>query len=299
MAISFSNNIKIQPITYQEFINSEYIPEYGEMVIISDYKQDENGINVPSFTVGDGSTILKNLKISVDYVPTYTWSEINDKPTFADVATSGSYEDLTNKPSLNYLPLTGGTMSGDIDMNKNSFLNAGFEIVDELPTTNLFVGRKVVMKGVEYTYSGQKWVAQGFSIFQILDTNKSLVSGVTESYLNDVCLFKSSQIYYMYHGQTLGRVVKAKKIQYYNALTDSWSNQLGVVYTLKNTGDKLQFTLTDVAPTASYGYITAFESKHVFRQHNVEFLIEYLIFRNLLGDNDTTNLENYSWYPVK
>lgn len=106
MAISFSNNIKIQPITYQEFINSEYIPEYGEMVIISDYKQDENGINVPSFTVGDGSTILKNLKISVDYVPTYTWSEINDKPTFADVATSGSYEDLTNKPTLSTFGIT-------------------------------------------------------------------------------------------------------------------------------------------------------------------------------------------------
>lgn len=106
MAISFSNNIKIQPITYQEFINSEYIPEYGEMVIISDYKQDENGINVPSFTVGDGSTMLKNLKISVDYVPTYTWGEINDKPTFADVATSGSYEDLSDKPTLSTFGIT-------------------------------------------------------------------------------------------------------------------------------------------------------------------------------------------------
>jgi hypothetical protein len=67
MAISFSNNIKIQPITYQEFINSEYIPEYGEIVIISDYKQ-VNGVNVPSFTLGDGISMLKNLKISGDYI---------------------------------------------------------------------------------------------------------------------------------------------------------------------------------------------------------------------------------------
>jgi hypothetical protein len=67
MAISFSNNIKIQPITYQEFINSEYIPEYGEIIIISDYKQ-VNGVNVPSFALGDGSTMLKNLKISGDYI---------------------------------------------------------------------------------------------------------------------------------------------------------------------------------------------------------------------------------------
>jgi hypothetical protein len=78
MAISFSNNIKIQPITYQEFINSEYIPEYGEMVIISDYKQDENGINVPSFTVGDGSTMLKNLKISSEYVENANHSNTSD-----------------------------------------------------------------------------------------------------------------------------------------------------------------------------------------------------------------------------
>ena len=78
MAISFSNNIKIQPITYQEFINSEYIPEYGEMVIISDYKQDENGINVPSFTVGDGSTMLKNLNISGEYVENANHSNTAD-----------------------------------------------------------------------------------------------------------------------------------------------------------------------------------------------------------------------------
>ena len=73
MAISFSNNIKIQPITYQEFINSEYIPEYGEIVIISDYKQ-VNGVNVPSFALGDGSTMLKNLKISGDYIETANYS---------------------------------------------------------------------------------------------------------------------------------------------------------------------------------------------------------------------------------
>lgn len=32
--------------------------------------------------------------------PSYTWSEIGSKPSFATVATSGSYNDLTNKPSI-------------------------------------------------------------------------------------------------------------------------------------------------------------------------------------------------------
>ena len=32
--------------------------------------------------------------------PTYTYDEITGKPTFADVATSGSYNDLTDKPTI-------------------------------------------------------------------------------------------------------------------------------------------------------------------------------------------------------
>ena len=32
--------------------------------------------------------------------PSYTWSEISSKPTFATVATSGSYNDLSGKPSI-------------------------------------------------------------------------------------------------------------------------------------------------------------------------------------------------------
>ena len=52
--------------------------------------------------------------------PSYTWSEINNKPTFATVATSGSYNDLTNKPSLNYLPLTGGTLSDNLVLSNDT-----------------------------------------------------------------------------------------------------------------------------------------------------------------------------------
>lgn len=46
------------------------------------------------------------------------WSNISDKPTFATVATSGSYNDLKNKPTIpdisKYLPLSGSTMTGSI-----------------------------------------------------------------------------------------------------------------------------------------------------------------------------------------
>lgn len=42
------------------------------------------------------------------------------KSELATVATSGSYNDLTNKPTLNYLPLTGGTLSGNLSVTRSS-----------------------------------------------------------------------------------------------------------------------------------------------------------------------------------
>ena len=47
-------------------------------------------------TAGSGISISNNV-ISAD-ISTVNWSDINDKPTFADVATSGNYNDLVNKP---------------------------------------------------------------------------------------------------------------------------------------------------------------------------------------------------------
>lgn len=47
-------------------------------------------------TAGSGISISNNV-ISAD-ISTVNWSDINNKPTFADVATSGDYNDLVNKP---------------------------------------------------------------------------------------------------------------------------------------------------------------------------------------------------------
>lgn len=43
------------------------------------------------------------------------WKKTIHSNNLATVATSGSYNDLSNKPSLNYLPLSGGTMTGKIE----------------------------------------------------------------------------------------------------------------------------------------------------------------------------------------
>lgn len=50
----------------------------------------------------------------------------------------------------------------NIDAETNKLEEAGFEVVEALPTTNLFAGREVVFKGLKYMYenSEQGWVRQ-------------------------------------------------------------------------------------------------------------------------------------------
>lgn len=81
-------------------------------------------------------TALSDLANDVGYITsaaiptTYAWSAITGKPSFAAVATSGSYNDLSNKPTIpsiaglaseswvtsNFLGLSGGTISGNLDI---------------------------------------------------------------------------------------------------------------------------------------------------------------------------------------
>lgn len=46
----------------------------------------------------------------------------------------------------------------NIDAERNKFEEAGFEVVNALPTTNLFVGRQVMYNGQLYVYNGRRWV---------------------------------------------------------------------------------------------------------------------------------------------
>ncbi len=50
----------------------------------------------------------------------------------------------------------------DIDLRGNRISKGGFEVVNALPTTNLFAGREVVFKGLKYMYenSEQGWIRQ-------------------------------------------------------------------------------------------------------------------------------------------
>ena len=56
---------------------------------------------------GTGLTIDANGVLSATGLTSVDWDDIQDKPTFAAVATSGDYDDLTNKPALADVATTG------------------------------------------------------------------------------------------------------------------------------------------------------------------------------------------------
>ena len=61
-------------------------------------------------TAGTGITIDENNVISSSGSGSVNWSDILNKPTFATVATSGSYNDLSDKPTI---PTTTSQLTND------------------------------------------------------------------------------------------------------------------------------------------------------------------------------------------
>lgn len=60
----------------------------------------------------------------------------------------------------NYLPLSGGTLSGSLNLSNNTISRGGFEVVTTLPTDNLFVGRLVNYSNKLFSYNGEDWLSQ-------------------------------------------------------------------------------------------------------------------------------------------
>lgn len=65
---------------------------------------------------GNADTATKATQDASGNVITNTYIKKSD---LSNVATSGSYNDLSNKPSLNYLPLAGGTLNGALTLNQS------------------------------------------------------------------------------------------------------------------------------------------------------------------------------------
>ena len=119
-----------------------------------------------SFTESD-PTISSWAKASTK--PSYTWSEIGSKPSFATVATSGAYYDLTGKPDLSKLLL--------------------IEDFDEWQTnSNIIIGRDntwsessdgIVLIGHDSTVTGEHAMAVG--PYAVADGDYAMAFGTSEA----------------------------------------------------------------------------------------------------------------------
>lgn len=165
-----ANEDGYNPVVGQKTVNGSWTVGnlYGDERLVFSYDTDKNfnaGTNASNITylpTGNGSQeIITSSTIgkqSVNYAnsagsakasdvyawakastkPSYSWTEITSKPTFATVATSGSYNDLINKPTI---PSVGngtvtitqnGTTKGTFTLNQSG--NATIALTDNNTT---------------------------------------------------------------------------------------------------------------------------------------------------------------------
>ena len=105
----------------------------------------KNGATVGTFTANASSDVTCNITVPTKtsdltndsgFLTGVTWNDVNNKPSFATVATSGSYNDLTNKPTIptvNNATLTiqkNGTTVGTFSANQATDKTVNIQCVD-------------------------------------------------------------------------------------------------------------------------------------------------------------------------
>lgn len=106
------NNVKLDKSVYETdkptFALKTEIPDVSNFITNEDLESNntelENQINLKQdkLTAGSNITISEDNVISANVSATTTvnWDDVQNKPDFATVATSGDYNDLTNKPNI-------------------------------------------------------------------------------------------------------------------------------------------------------------------------------------------------------
>lgn len=105
------------------------------------------------------------------------WSDITGKPTFADVATSGSYDDLEDKPTI-----PGKT--SDLANDSNFVADANYVHTDN----NYNNTAKGIVDGIDLALAGKvdKVTGKGLSENDYTNADKAIVDGVTSALADKV-----------------------------------------------------------------------------------------------------------------
>ena len=93
--------------SYNDLSNKPTIPTVNDATLTI----QKNGTNVATFTSNSNTDVTANISVPTKtsdlnndrgFLTGVNCNKINNKPSFATVATSGSYNDLSNKPTITY-----------------------------------------------------------------------------------------------------------------------------------------------------------------------------------------------------
>ena len=96
--------------SYNDLSNKPTIPKVNNATLTI----QKNGTNVATFTSNSNTDVTANISVptktsdltnDLGFITGVTWNDVSNKPTLATVATSGSYNDLSDKPNP-YTPPT-------------------------------------------------------------------------------------------------------------------------------------------------------------------------------------------------
>lgn len=91
--------------SYNDLSNKPTIPTVNNATLTI----QKNGTTVKTFTANASSNVTANITVPTKtsdltndsgFLDSVAWGDVTGKPTFATVATSGSYDDLSNKPTI-------------------------------------------------------------------------------------------------------------------------------------------------------------------------------------------------------
>lgn len=167
--------------------------------------------SVPWSGVTNAPTKLSQFNNDAGYltsVPAQTWKSITGKPTFATVATSGSYNDLTNKPTIPSaytLPTASSTVLGGVKIGSGinissgaisaTYLSVGAAAASHTHTASQVTGLATVATSGSYNdltnkpsipslsgYATQSWVTSQGYLTSIPAATSSAYGGIQIGY---------------------------------------------------------------------------------------------------------------------
>ena len=136
-------------------------------------------------TVNDIPTKVSDLTNDAGYLTAVTWNDIYNKPTFATVATTGNYNDLSNKPDLSVYELKADAFSGSYNdlTNKPTIPSKTSDLTNDsgfITNASLANCVKYVNTSGSTLIEAGNWYGTGGNITGL--TNVNMISGTRNTF---------------------------------------------------------------------------------------------------------------------